>query len=873
MNFDEDEYRDNFLKKHRGARGAPGDLLERYAITLPATDADIGNQLKTIRAYWNKLYSGKSSIAQVARLCRTEDERLRAQHGSRMESRAWWQDQQSDRQKAAEALAGQLTDELTRRYGKLGVVPSGTLGQFADKLGLSRAQVTQAANKCGLAVVTGVNLPEAEPIRQFSALVKAMAECAARSVPELVHPGAGAFRIVERYECVGDGNKRLDLTAVLARAQDADRQRKSATVDALRAALQILSTTVRKGVNLDDVALYHAVSVAKESAGTSPEIAAAALRETGIEDRDAATIAVLVAEQGAASGPGPRNVAAMLAAGRLREAKAVAATLPQDGGESAQLSQQIADAQRRLDELLAAAKAALAVPDEALAESKLREAQLISAEDAATELAVLPPPPPAGLRATGDGTAVTLFWRRAPGHDPDTVFVVRRGTQSRPLAGPSEGDPVFRDRGDTCSDPKAPVARPVQYAVFAIREDRPPSRPASVPVTLVPPVTRLRSDVGPATVVLSWSALPGSRVEVTRTGPGREPVGVPVNGSGCQVGGLAEGQTQHFEVTAVYAGPGGQELRAVPQQVSATPRAEARPLTSLRARPIGTEDAIRVRVTWQPVDNSEIRILRCDREPEFAIGTLVSAEQMAAVGDEVTGSTVVAGRETGFETELAAGVHRLVPFSAGGTGIVIGKPVTVAVTDPVRHLSYTAFADYAVMSWEWPPNAQIAEVSWRLDDTEDVARVDRGQLRSWGGFKVPLGRGPCEVEVRAVIAVGKASFTSPPVTATISQVVETPIRYDVAKLGPALRGWSRKVTFTCDQACTGVRVRMVASSGRVMPRTPSDGETVLDAALSLRPGTPHAEKVVIPRGTAWVRCFVVAGPGTLLDPPISKLKE
>ena len=49
-----------------------------------------------------------------------------------------------------------------------------------------------------------------------------------------------------------------------------------------------------------------------------------------------------------------------------------------------------------------------------------------------------------------------------------------------------------------------------------------------------------------------------------------------------------------------------------------------------------------------------------------------------------------------------------------------------------------------------------------------------------------------------MITVGKTSFTSPPVTATVTQVVEAPIRYDVATLGPTLRGRLKKVLFTAD---------------------------------------------------------------------------
>jgi hypothetical protein len=875
MPFDETEYRDKFLKEHRGARGAPGDLMARYAITLPATDAEVSEQVKAVRSYWNKIYTGKASWAQVAKLCRAEDERLRAEHGAKMETREWWQARQSDRQKAAEASIVTMADELRRRYGTLGVVTAVMLGQFAAKLGLTEDQAGQAAEQAGLTVISDVTLPARAPIGTFEALAKSMSECAVPSVPDLVHPGSGTFQLLGSYKCLADPHKRLDAVAVNTQSAEADKRGNSATEDARRAALTILRKAVRDGVSLDDVALYHMVTIARDSASVSADIAAGRLREAGLAAADASVIAVLVAEQAGSAGTGAHRVPALLAGGQLREAKATAASLPSEG-ERVDAIRLVEAAQQRFDQLIAAAKAALAVPDEARAETLLKEAALISAEDAATELATVPPAPPADLRAAGDGTTVRLFWRPAPGHDPDTVYVVRRAAPPRSLTAPTDGERVHQGTGDTCGDTRAPVARPVQYAVFALAHDRPASRPAAVSITLLPPVSQLKAEVGSATVALHWLAHPDARIRVTRTAPGAAPVPVPVTGHGCQVGGLTEGQPQHFEVTAVYTGPDGSEPRSVTEHITATPRAEARPVSTLRGRPVSTDGTIRVRITWLPVDNSDVKIMRTDREPQMPFGATVSAEDMASIGTEVTGPLIVSGRETGFETTMAPGVHRLVPFSVGGTGIVVGKPTMVAVTDPVRQLSVTPFADYATVSWEWPSSAQVAEVSWRLDGEEDVMHVDRGQLRSAGGVKVPLGRGPCELEVRAVITVGKTSFTSPPVSATIAQVVETAIRYQVfsqlPSIGP-LRSRSKRVAFTADQACGDIRVRMVASPGRVLPTSPSDGDTVLDTTLTLRPGIPEEMKVTVPRKTNWVRCFVVAGQARLIDPPITSLKE
>jgi hypothetical protein len=875
MSFNEDQYREEFLKKHRGARGAPGDPLTRYAITLPATDAEIAAQVRAVRAYWNKVYTGKAGFAQVAKLCRAEDERLKAEHGAKMETRAWWQARQSDAEQAAAGATAVMADDLRRRFGTLGVVTSATVSQFGDKLGLTAAQASQAAAQAGLVVIDRVSLPETDPVGTFDPLVKAMAECAVPSVPELVHPGSGTFRLVERYECLADPGKRLDAVSVERQRAEAEKLGISATEDARRKALAILGNALRVGADLRDVALYQMVTIARGSTGVSIDLAAKELRDSGLDARDAAIIAVLVAEQGGQGGPG-NKVPDLLATGRLREARAAAMSLPADAGTHAEAMAQIDAAQRQLDQLIAAARAALAANDEARAESLLKDAARISAEDAATELAAVPLPPPADLRAAVEGSGVRLSWRPAAGHDPGTVYVVRRTPQARPVTAPSEGDPVFRDRGDTCADPRAAVARPVRYAVFALGDGRPSSRPVTVSVTALPPVSGLAAEIGAATVALRWSAHPDAEVRVTRTGPGGGPV--RVTGGGCQVSGLAEGQPQHFEVTAVYRGPDGSELRSAPEHISVTPRAQAKPVSTLRARTSESGGAIKVLVTWLPDDHADVKIVRAAREPTLPFGATVSADEMQAVGPEVTGTLAARGKETGFETELPPGVHRLVPFSVGGAGIVVGKVATVAVTDPVRHLTVTPFADYATVSWEWPASAQVAEVLWHVDGESDVRHIDRGQYLSQGGFRLPLGKGPCHLEVRAVITVAGKPFTSPPVTADIAHAVETEIRYYVSNTAPRvgpLGGRRKTVTFTADQPCPGVRVVMIACPGPVMPMQASDGVPILDTVLS-GSGALAEFKVAVPgsfRKPFWVRCFVAAGQARLIDPPVTSLKE
>jgi hypothetical protein len=875
MPFDEKQYAE-FLSGHGQKKTTPEDLLERYAITLPATDAEIRAQVAAVREYWNKISLGNSRAARVAKWCRTQDEGLRGQRDADLESVAWWQRQQSERDRSAEAAIDAVADDLRQNYGSLGVVTNAALGKYAPE-GLTEAQVAEAAMRARLIVVDAkVTLPDTAPLAGFRQLEQDLAECKAATVPELIHPGSGPFRIVERYECVTDNRKRLDADAIEARTTAVEKRGVSGADDARLRALRMLRKAQRDGVDPKDVTLYHLATLAQEA--PTPSRAKSMLERAGVHATDAAIIAVLLAERAtAARASGLDKVRDMLESGQLREATAAAQTMSGDPDTVAEARQLVDSARQRLDQKLAEAKAARQVPDEALAEKLLKDAAQISQEDAETELATLPLAPPTQLHAAGDGAQVKLAWHRGPGQDESTSYAVCR-TLGRSPTSPVDGAQVYRGPSDSCADPGAPVAAPVQYAVFALSDSRPPSRPATAEATLLPPVSQLKADVSTAAIALHWSVHPEAEVRVTRTAAGTAPVPVPVTGNGCQLSGLPEGKAQHFEVMAVYRGPGGRELSSLPEQLTATPRAEARPNRTLRATTFEANGVVRVRLSWHRTDNSDVKIMRSDTEPAWPPGTMVTAEQLAQAGDELTGQVTASGTENRLETTLPAGVHYLLPLSVGGTGIAVGTAVTVAVTDPVSHLIATPFSEYATVSWEWPATAQLAEVSWRSGDDADFTLLSLADYRSLGGARVPLGPDSCEVEVRAVIMAKGKRHAAPPVSVVVNRIVELPIRYQVSGLpavGP-FGGRSKKVTFTAEQACSGVRVRMVAMPGRVMPTRATDGVAVLEATLSLDPDIPAEHKVAIPKAVKrpfWVRCFVIGGPARLIDPPVNNLKE
>lgn len=227
--------------------------------------------------------------------------------------------------------------------------------------------------------------------------------------------------------------------------------------------------------------------------------------------------------------------------------------------------------------------------------------------------------------------------------------------------------------------------------------------------------------------------------------------------------------------------------------------------------------------------------------------------------------------------EKSIDVQRFMPLSDGSAETAIGHSAVAVVTKPVRHLAVTAFRTYATLSWEWPSDVQLAELSWELDGNKNRVTLAKAEYRSAGGVQIPLGRGPCTVEVRTVTKVGRASFKAPPVRALIDKVVDVAISYKIHNTGGLgrLDSRSKKVIFQTDEDPAEVQVRIVAVPGRIIPTSANAGIVLLETTLALKPGVPVEYRVTVPRSVTrpyWVRCFIVDGSGRLVDPPIPDLK-
>jgi hypothetical protein len=876
VQFDKEKYKE-FLTKHSKEGTDPVDLLERYAVTLSAStsDAEVKEQLTAVRAYWNQTANGNSRAAKKADWCRKQDTGLKAQHGEKLDTVGWWREKARAEADKSQAAIEALAQALKQAYGQLGVVTADDLARDGARNKLPAEQAAQAARLAGLPVIDKkITLPD-QPLSStaFKDLQKDLNDCQVATIPELLHPGSGPFRIVAGYECIKNPALRLDVAAINERITEAGKAMNPVN-DARMAALRKLSDAVKRQVEPQTVALYHLMQLV---ADTQPVMAKQELQKAGVEERDAATIAALLQGRQKASRVSRLDqVLTHLADGQLAEAASLTSSLP-DGDEKTEAAKQVTAKQQELADLLAKAEAARQQADEAQAERLLQAARLISQADADDLLRRLPLAPPGPVDATGDGASVKLFWQRGPGHDDSTRYAVARAEGRAPRA-PGDGALVYTGAETTCADSGATAAADVQYGVFATAEGRPPSRPVVISVRPLPPVWDFKAETGVGSVSLHWQAKPAAQVRLTRIAPVNEQVRVAPGSSSAQLRDLPDGIAQVFEAVAVYRGADGSEILSHPATVTAVPRGEAKPNDTLRVTATMAAGQTRVRASWKQIDSSKVSLLLTPRDQPWPFRSVISPEEMTRGGTLLTGHVDASGADRTLEVELPGGLHYLTPLSEGGTGVAVGLSRSVAVIDPVTNLAATVFAEHATIAWHWPSSVQLAEVSWKpVGDGEDEWQsflISSAEYRSKGGAQVPLGARPTDVEVRAVVTANGKRYPSAPVTASVARVVKVPIRYRVNKLGPFGRG--RKLTFTVDQPCSGTAVRLLAVPGPVMPTKPNEGVVVFETTLSLSPGVPAEHRVELPKTIKkpyWVRCFVMSGPGRLIDPPVGDLKE
>ncbi|HEX5403896.1 MAG TPA: hypothetical protein VFX16_16540 [Pseudonocardiaceae bacterium] len=885
--FDPKSYEDTVVKPLRrwSGRELPDDLVTRYAVELTMSDADVTERLGEVRAQWHKgaQSTGKAaSVRGIYKAMLRADEELRARHGARLDHISWWREHERNRAGARQGQIADLAETLRTSFGALKLISPNQLDATmrAEYTALAPDEVDQALAKADITRTTPLELPTSSGLQDttYRAFAQHLVDAQVASVPELLFGKLDEFRILTAFSCQPTRSAGLSAAAV-RQAEERENKRAISASQAQRAALSVLTTAVRTGVDLRQLTLFHLLAdVRRHNAqGAPPSALVKQLTAAGLTPAEArmAVFSVRNESAPAASAGGIDLVRELLADGQLLAARQALATVTdtEDATSARDLvARQLAEVQR----LRTMALTALQAGDEAAAATHLRQAAALANddEDIAAHLRRIPPPPVLEPTAQADGVGVRVSWRPAPGHDETTHYRVLRKTGRTPID-PTDGE-IVREGDDTAVvDMAVPAGHLVGYAVFAAVERGPWSRPAGVTVEVFPPVHDVRLTEDGGAVDGRWQVHPDARsVEVHRGDLTGEPVRA---NSRTMFRDRTPAAELTYTIVARYRRADGTEAASPPVSARAASKNDVRPIAALQLTAVPGEGGARIAVRWRQATDAEVVIRRATRLCRWDFGAVVPSGELAGYGEELRGRLDVDGEWRTLTAAAPTGVCHYVPFTMSPAGAVRGADNALGVALPVTGLGYQRFGTELVLSWTWPAKVGTAEIRWSGPDEHGRVLLTQQRYLTDGGCRIRCGTGETKVSVRSVVAAEGGECHSPVEELVVPERLPA-IRYTVALAKRPLRGAVATIRLSADTAVPRCTVLVVAASGVIMPRRPGDGQEASRTDRELHAGETAELTVELPRLSRpyWVRCFLAdsgqPAVARLIDPPINQLK-
>ena len=438
--------------------------------------------------------------------------------------------------------------------------------------------------------------------------------------------------------------------------------------------------------------------------------------------------------------------------------------------------------------------------------------------------------------------------------------------------GPSLGDPVWwRRQPRPTEQPRPPDQRRPTSARPAgpVPPDSPglgaPGRAAADPLTVGDRSTSATTPTpgwpGAARKRIRRLAERIARDEITTTGTG--PAAATLGATPADAPTLGAPLTD-----AAAAGP-----------VSGAAAAEPSAAPPLHAAVVGLRAGdVLVRLSWPTPSSGVVRVRRGAGPPPWTAETSIGADQVDRFGAEVPGQPRAEGSQTVLEAAVPVGYQVYVPIAVHGATAVVGRAVGLGLGEPVGRLRPERAGDRVRLVWEWPPDVGLAEVRWTTAAGTGVERVSRARYDDENGYLVPAGPGGLLASVSTVTVRDATEAVSQPATV---EVGAPPARLAYAFRRPPLPIFpprKRVLDLTADRDCAGVTLRVVAASGLAMPIDPDSAAIAVESAelaftAGQRVSIPFEVPAPVHRNRPyWLRCFLLRGPVTLVDPPITRLE-
>jgi hypothetical protein len=623
--------------------------------------------------------------------------------------------------------------------------------------------------------------------------------------------------------------------------------------------------------------------------------------QLGLDGREALDLAVALVEAsgGRRTEPDPAVAAVLeaLAAGRLRAAQRLAASLP--ASADPELRGQVDAEVSRVAGLVEQAERSLRDGESEAAVELLAQAVKAAVDDEPLRhrLEAIPPPPAAGVKAGIDGGRVVVGWAPSPARTGTPRYRVVR-TLDRPAHSATQAVRVGDTAQHEVTDSAPPAGEQLFYTVFATRAADQQgaelwSEPAvAEPVLLTPEVVGADVVFDDHSVTGSWQVPDGvAGVEVVRS-VGAPPASaegepVPATSAGFVDAAVQAGRQYYYRVRTIYFGHSGARRVSPGVLLRAVPQGRLVPVHDLQAEvqpgDLAAPDSAvcTVQLSWTAPPAGSVSIRVASTHPPWSAGSTVPLAELTRHGRPLPGVPEERGDGTmALRTTAGAGRCYLIPVTVGSDTAVVGTTVVLAMISPVQRLRQRRFGEVVRLSWNWPPDVSVCRVRWR--PTWDGARAgagtalgvgtanDGGQRdctrRSYdddGGFKIAAGAGGLSVSVQALIRDTAGETASNPVTVEVPANPAT-VRYSFQRTWVPWRARRVRLVLSCDRACLLPALVVVHSADRVLPLSASQAGRIGSVpAQWIDPSAPLAVKLTVPgrRGSGWLACFVEDGWG------------
>jgi hypothetical protein len=857
--WDPEQYRLEVLEPARRAGNVPpANLYLRYGLPGDISDPRaFAKRISEVLAYWQVLKS-KRTYARLAETLIAKHAEL--ERAGRLSPAKFVKLQAHAQREQTERLAGLAETEA----GAATHVGPVTVARLRGALGgsVTEAEVTAALRKAGVRVVEEFPDLPARPHPKVADLTQNVELLGLRLSTQVVFGDAifAGFHVLGGFR-LADGRLLGEAAIAGVRRQVDALPHSDPAKTPKENILAILTGAARNPAELSALLLSEVTERLRHLAdsGFMQRAVAVQARALGLDEDEAGLVAAAMLTGNTVTVV-RQQVEEELAAGRLRSAQRLLSSLPAHD----ELRQVIAERDAEVTRLVRQADQELAAGRPEQAARLLYEAVTIATDDAvlAERLAALPPPPPRGASARVNGDQVLVSWEASPALAGRLHYRVMRGLGRAP-ASVAEGTAVVTQTDQHhAGDAEAPPGIGLFYSVFAARGGNSWSK-AAVTQSLVfaPEVTEISVDTGETSIALSWRVHPGADGVVAVRAEGRPPLGtedgtvVEASLSGLSDAGLRTGTEYFYRIAASYRTPTGQRRSSTGIVVSAVPAPAPEAIASLEVRaPDGSDGSTAVAAAWAPPRYGQVRLVLSEKPPTWPPGTHLTLGEVAGLR-RVPG--IPRRGPDGLDVlELSPppGRHYLIALTTGGRDVVVGDSAEIGLVEPVRDLSASRMHDVVRLGWVWPEDATDALIHWPGGEHRCSRRVYDDE----GGVTLSVGPAETQIEVCAVYSRPGGDLTAPGVRATVTGR-RLALNYRIRRTG-RLHPRQRVVEIAAERPTTLPALIVVRSTGRYAPDDAAEGETVARIEpQSIMPGQPVSVTVELPKGAAWLACFIDPG--------------